>query len=189
MAVLPEFVTTPRLTLRRWRPEDTPILSSAVHTNIEHLGPWMAWIAFEPMTDADREDLIRAWHTDWANGGDAVYGAFRDDTAVAGCGLHRRTGPETLEIGYWVHTDHLHQGYAREIAAALTRAAFSIPGTRRVEIHHDKANTRSQAIPEALGFHFDGHTPDDIKAPAEVGIDCAWSMTLETWQSQREADP
>ncbi|MCP3912573.1 MAG: transposase family protein [Actinomycetia bacterium] len=30
-----------------------------------------------------------------------------------------------------------------QIAAALTRAAFSIPGISRVEIHHDKANTRS----------------------------------------------
>ena len=53
----------------------------------------------------------------------------------------------TLEIGYWVHVDHLQKGYATEMARILTSAAFTVPGIERVEIHHDKANTRSGAIP------------------------------------------
>lgn len=112
------------MTLRRWLPQDMPILRDAVHANIEHLRPWMPWIAFEPMSDDDRKDLIRSWQTDWAAGGDVVLGAFADATLVGGCGLHRRAGPKTLGIGYWVHVNHLRNGYASEIALALQHSVL-----------------------------------------------------------------
>ncbi len=68
------------------------------------------------MSDADRQDLIRSWGSDWAAGGDVVYGAFSESSVVGGCGIHRRAGPETLEIGYWVHVEQLGNGYATEMA-------------------------------------------------------------------------
>ncbi len=185
MDLLPERVASSRLTLRRWTPEDTPILQAAVTASIEHLRPWMSWIAFEPMSEEDRMERISLWHADWAEGGDAVLGAFWEGTCGGGCGLHRRAGPATLEIGYWVHAEHLGNGYALEMAQALTSAAFSVPGITRVEIHHDKANIRSAAIPSALGFVRMGESPDEIAAPAEMGVDVAWSVTLEQWDPVR----
>ena len=106
---------------------------------------------------------------------------FRQGAVVGGCGLHRRSSPDTLEIGYWIHVDHLRRGYATELARGLTTAAFEVDGVDRVEIHHDKANVRSAAVPRALGFTRGPEQPDDVQAPAELGIDCAWSMDRADW--------
>ncbi|MDE0236939.1 MAG: GNAT family N-acetyltransferase [bacterium] len=183
MGVLPEVVVGPRLVLRRWRVSDMGILREAVQESIDHLRPWMSWIEFEPLSDPDREALIRQWEEDWIAGREVVFGAFLGDQVVGGCGFHDRAGPNTLEIGYWVHVDHLRQGYATEMAHILTSAAFAVPSIERVEIHHDKANTRSGAVPEALGFNLDGESQVKTHAPATIGIDVAWSMSKRRWQS------
>lgn len=181
MEVLPETVVGPRLTLRRWRRDDVAMLRDAVTANLEHLRPWMPWIAFEPMSDDDRVALIEDWESDWQDGGDVVLGAFLNGTAIGSCGLHRRRGPGTLEIGYWVHVDHVGQGYATEIARVLTEMALAVPGITRVEIHHDRANIASRRIPELLGYRLDGESADEPAAPGEIGIDVCWSTTAETW--------
>lgn len=183
MGVLPEVVVGPRLVLRRWRVSDVEILRDAIQRSVDHLRPWMSWIAFEPLSDREREALIRRWEDDWAADREVVFGAFLGDEVVGGCGLHRRAGPNTMEIGYWVHVDHLRQGCATEMARILTSAAFTVPGIERVEIHHDKANTRSGAIPQALGFNLDGESSVKPHTPAAIGIDVAWSMSKGKWNS------
>ena len=165
------------------------ILRDAIQASIEHLRPWMSWIEFEPLSDRDRIALIRRWEDDWKAGQEVVFGAFVRDQVVGGCGLHKRAGPETLEIGYWVHVDHLRQGYATEMARILTSAAFTVPDIGRVEIHHDKANIRSGAIPEALGYHLDGESEVKPHAPSTIGIDVAWSMTKDGWQTLAASGP
>ncbi len=187
MGVLPEVVVGPRLVLRRWRVSDLEILRDAIQGSIDHLRPWMSWIEYEPLSDPDREALIRTWENDWIAGDEVVFGAFFGDQVVGGCGFHRRAGPKTLEIGYWVHVDHLRKGYATEMASCLTSAAFTVPDIERVEIHHDRANTRSGAIPEALGFNLDGESQVKPHAPATIGVDLAWSITGNEWHTASSA--
>ena len=181
VSLLPDEVQCQRLTLRRWTAGDAVILDDAVQANLEHLRPWMPWIAAEPLAIEDRRRLIESWEQDWTNGGDVILGAFLDHTVVGGCGLHHRAGPDTLEIGYWIHVDHLGHGYATEIARALTSAAFQLPGITRTEIHHDIANAHSRLVPERLGYNLDGQAPDEIAAPGELGIDVSWSMSRINW--------
>ena len=70
-------------------------------------------------------------------------------------GLHTRAGEGAREIGYWIHVDHVGQGYATELAAALTRVAFEVSAVDRVEIRCDPANVRSAAIPRKLGYELE----------------------------------
>ena len=88
------------------------------------------------------------------HGDDWIYGLFeRDGSAlVGGAGLHRRVGPEALEIGYWIRASHVRRGLATEATAALTRLAFEVCGAIRVEIHVDPENTASLAVAERLGY-------------------------------------
>ena len=58
-------------------------------------------------------------------------------------------------------------------------------GIERVEIHHDKANTASGAVPRRLGFRFAGERPDGAQAPAELGIDCTWAVSRADWRPER----
>src|SRR5690606_24138078 len=149
----PETVTTDRLVLRTWRHDDVDALGAAVAASLEHLRPWMPWVAGEPLDRNERLAVIAGFARARAADGDTTYGAFLRATGevVGGTGLHVRRGPGTLEIGYWVHVDHVRRGYATELAAALTTTALALPGVHHVEIHHDRANAASEAVPRRLG--------------------------------------
>lgn len=180
---LPDTIRTARLTLRLWTPDDAEALSAAVMTSIEHLRPWMPWVASEPITLAQRVALIEHWREEWERDGDLVIGAFLNGDVVGSSGLHRRRGPGVLEIGYWVHVDHIKQGIATEVADALTTASFTVAGIERVEIHHDKANAASAGVPRRLGYTLVDEKPDEITSPGEVGIDCRWQITRDEWEA------
>lgn len=173
---LPERVEDGELLLRRWWSEDAEALARVVAANEEHLRPWMPWMEEEPLALHERTGLIERWEADWEGGGDVVLGIFRDGEILGSCGLHRRLGPEGLEIGYWVSQAHLREGIATRAAGALAGAALALPGVERVEIHHDKANVASAGVPPKLGFELVGETIREPKAPAEVGVELVWRL-------------
>jgi RimJ/RimL family protein N-acetyltransferase len=170
------------LVLRRWLPDDAPELARAVAESVEHLRPWMAWIAEEPLAVKRRREMIEEWGRDWAEGGDVILGAFLGGRIAGGCGLHRRVGPYGLEIGYWTHSAFLRRGVATRVAAVLTEAALALPGITVVEIHHDKANQASAGVPRKLGFEWLGEAADEPEAPGEVGMECRWRMDRQRWR-------
>jgi ribosomal-protein-serine acetyltransferase len=182
---LPERIEGGRLTLRRWVTADAPILAMSVERNLDHLRPWMPWVAFEPLPMDKRRELLDTWEHDWLDGGDSVMAILLRGDVVGGAGLHRRRGPHGIEIGYWVDKDQLGQGLAQEATTMLTTAALTQPEISFVEIHHDKANVRSARIPEGLGYAFVGESANNVEAPGEIGIDCAWRVTSEAWWASR----
>lgn len=168
------------LVLRRWRPADAEALHAAITESREHLRPWLSWVG--SVTLEERTAMLSSWEWEWDRGGDLVYGLFRAGDVVGSCGLHRRIGPDGLEVGYWVHAAHARRGYATRAATALTTLAFTLPGIRVVEIHHDQANTASEGIPRKLGFTLVGEYPKKAPpAPAESGVFKIWRMRREDW--------
>jgi RimJ/RimL family protein N-acetyltransferase len=168
--------------LRRWTDADVDVLDAAVRENLEHLRPYLAWVAAEPLGLAGRRAVVAAWHEAWLRGGDGAYGMFEPersgDRPLGGCGLHARVGPGGREIGYWVDHRSLGRGLARRAAAALTAAAFALDDVDHVEIHHDLTNVWSRRVPEALGFaHVSQTVLDRALAPAETGIELIWRTT------------
>jgi RimJ/RimL family protein N-acetyltransferase len=162
-------------------PDDVDALGAAIAASIEHLRPWMPWVAHEPLDRSARLELIDNWSGDRNSGGDEVFGVFLGSEVVGGSGLHRRSGPDTLEIGYWIHVGHIRKGFATEAASALTTRAFEDPAIAFVEIHHDRANIASAGVPRRLGYELVAERPDAIEAPGEVGIDCCWRVARENW--------
>jgi RimJ/RimL family protein N-acetyltransferase len=146
-------VLTPRLCIRCWNLTDAAQLKAAVDASREHLIPWMPW-AKEETSLQDQIDRLRRVRGQFDLDQDFVYAIFsRDESQVLGStGLHTRWGPQAREIGYWIHVDHVGQGYATEASAALTKVAFKIDGIDRVEIHCDPANLASAAVPKKLGY-------------------------------------
>lgn len=181
---LPDFVQTPRLVLRTWTVDDAEALDVAITESLEHLRPWMPWAGLEPLAIEDRRRLITDWDTGWREGKDVVLGVFFDDTVVGGSGLHRRIGPDGLEIGYWIHAAYVRRGFATEVTAALTDLAFTVDGIERVEVHHDKANAASEAVPRGLGYVFVEEAAGSSEAPSETGVNCAWAVTRDHWQER-----
>ena len=151
-------VLTPRLCIRCWNPEDAPALKAAVDASRAHLSPWMPW-AQEETTLQMQIDRLRRVRADFDLGHDFVYAIFsRDESQVLGStGLHTRVGDRAREIGYWIHADHIGQGYATETSAALTKVAFLVEGMDRVEIHCHPANAASARDPQKTGLHARSH--------------------------------
>ena len=181
---LPRQVTSRRLTLRRWRHDEAGALSACVAASIDHLRPWMPWARFEPLTLAERVQLIEGWTRDWEEGGDVAFGVFLDGEIIGCAGLHRRSGPGTLDIGYWIHVDHVRHGYATELTAALTTTAFGIDGIQVVHVQTDEANEASASVPAKLGFRRSATIDRAPEAPAESGRLIDWTMTPAVWAAR-----
>lgn len=147
-------VETRRLILRCWQPADAALLKAAIDASLDHLRPWMPWAEHEPEDLSAKVERLRRWRGKFDLGQDFVYGVFSlDEKEVLGSsGLHTRVGEGAREIGYWIHVDHINQGLATEVAAALTKVAFEIDEVVRVEIHCDPRNLRSAAVPRKLDF-------------------------------------
>ena len=183
-------IRTPQLLLRCWHPTDAQLLQDAVDASLEHLLPWMPWVAGEPESvDRKKRRLCRfgRW---FAQGRHLIYGAFdHDETKVlGGFGLHRRVGAGAGEIGYWVHVDHGGRGLGTEGAAALTRIGFEVEGLDRVEIHCDPANGRSAAIPRRLGYDLQATVPGRVTSAAMSPRDTMiWSMRHRRFSTSEAA--
>lgn len=173
----PERVRVGGVTVRRWRPEDAEALHEALLADLEHLRPWMAWVAGEPLSLDERRARLAEWSRRWDAGEDFSF-AIVDDAGdvLGGCGLHRRIGPGGLEIGYWVRGDRTGRGVATDAARALVEVAFTFDDVTHVEIHHDAANAASRRVPEKVGFSRIDERPDEVVAPGEVGIEVIWRL-------------
>ena len=174
MQRLPDRVESERLVLRRWQHDEAAVLHAAVAASIDHLRPWMPWVAFEPLTIAERVTLIEGWTREWEEGGDALYGVFLDGAAIGNCGLHRRGAENELEIGYWIAATHTRRGYATELTSSLTDAALDIDGIDRVQVVTDEANTASAGVPDKLDFERERVELREPKAPGETGRMVIW---------------
>jgi len=105
---------------------------------------------------------------------------------VGGAGLHRRGGPNELEVGYWVRSDRCGRGYATEAARALTFAAFHAPlGVERVRICMDRGNGASAAVPRKLGFSVVSEIEREIVTPGHTGWGLIWAVDRSSWMVQR----
>ncbi|HSM01628.1 MAG TPA: GNAT family N-acetyltransferase [Acidimicrobiia bacterium] len=178
----PERIETERLVLRLWTEADVPGMIAAVAASLDHLRPWMPWVAGEPETVEQKTERVVRWRKAWGDGEDLTMGVFLGGEPIGGTGLHSRVGEDALEIGYWIHADHTGKGYATELTRALTDVAFEIEGVERVEIHHDKANISSGRVPERLGFTLAEEKSRDPEAPGEMGVERIWVMTRAEWR-------
>lgn len=165
------------LVVRRYAADDAAALDVAVRTSTEHLRPWMPWIAHEPLGVEDRRALIGQWSREWDERADFTMGIFRGEEVVGGTGLHVRSLPGCLEIGYWVHVDHVGCGVATRAVTALVDSAFELEDVERVEIRHDAANEASQNVARRAGFMFEVERDRQAQAPADVGREKVWFTT------------
>ncbi len=160
--------------MRRYRRSDLDRLQAAIEVSRDHLRPFMFW------ADQGREatgQFLSEAVADWAAGRNFNYVLLDDaeGTVLGAGGLHRRSEPDLLEIGYWRRVDAGGRGLVTAMARALTHIGLAVPGNNRVEIHCDVANTASAAVPQRLGYELVKVIDKDPVAPAETGRHQIWS--------------
>lgn len=167
--------TADGLVVRRYRENDAAALHEAVCSSVDHLRPWMAWIAQEPRSLEQRTSLIREWNAAWDGGREFPMGIFNGSGCVGSTGLHLRGDEGTVEIGYWVAAAHAGRGVATSVVKQLCSVAEVLDGIRSVEIVTDVANERSGAVAARCGFRVVEEFTVEPMAPAESGHRLRWA--------------
>ena len=175
----PELIPLPcGLVLRRRSLIDDAAFNAAVLADLDHLRVWLPWALQVPSLEETARKRVEAGAA-WDSGeqfGYALTAADDPDQVLGGCGLHGRIGPGIIEIGYWIASALVGRGVGSQAAAALTRAAFGLPGIGRVEIHCDENNLRSAAVARRLGYTLDRIEQNEIETPAESGRNMVWTL-------------
>jgi RimJ/RimL family protein N-acetyltransferase len=171
--------------LVRCRAERAAAAVAAINASLEHLQPWMAWAA-EPATEAGLASFFAAAEALWDQRRDFGYSIVdpADAVVLGGAGLHGRLDQRGLEIGYWVHVDHIGRGLATAVSRALTDTAFAIHGIERVRITCEDTNVRSARVPEKLEYAFQGVSVPD-GGPCAGRPTQAWVVERAAWMTSR----
>ncbi len=178
-------IQTERTNLRCYMPSDCHELHRAVVENIDHLKPWLPWLAEEPISIEKRISLLRSFRALFDRDEDYVLGIFDTDnkTLLGGSGFHKRRGPGALELGYWITAEHAKKGIVTEVAAALTRVAFELYKVERVEVHCDPKNLPSLRIPKRLGFTHEATLKNRLRLNDDTVDSMVWTMFEEDFDS------
>jgi RimJ/RimL family protein N-acetyltransferase len=188
-SLLPPEVRTPRLLLRRQRPDDAPLIKDAVDASLEHLKASVAWARTAPFPLAALANRLADSAASFDVGKEWVFTILDlAEARVLGAAalepgepfLQALVGPDVVETGYWLRADATGHGYATEATAAIIELAFARLGARRVAICHDPGNTASAGVPQRLGFRDFGTVTDDI-LPDRQAADGSVRRATKVW--------
>jgi RimJ/RimL family protein N-acetyltransferase len=182
ISAVPEFLTDPTITLRRYRLDDVAALKESSTVSHQHLRRYMPW-ALEPPTDESVTEFVTSSIDGFRTSGNANFAITRtaDGFYVGGCGLHDRVGPDALEIGYWVDVRHVGRGIATAAARLLTEACFAA-GAQRAVIRCDASNEPSATVARRLGYILEDvldKNPDEALGTAETGRTMVWVKSAD----------
>ncbi len=147
-------IETERAVLRCWSPDDAGLVRESLDASDRSLRPWIPFMKHEPRSLEETGEWLRGRRTWFDEDEHYCYGVFTpDESALIGeTMLLKRSGPDALEIGYWIDVRQTGNGFATEAAAAMTRIAFEIAGAELVEICCAPENEASAAVPAKLGY-------------------------------------
>jgi ribosomal-protein-serine acetyltransferase len=139
--------------LRHYEMADLDALWSAIEEERERLAVWMPFLRDAKTIDDERRWLETVTPEPRGLGGGSLW---RADDLLGGVGLFPDTFGIVAEIGYWVRSSEEGRGHVSRACRALIDIAFGELGLHRVVIRAGVENLRSRAIPERLGFTYEG---------------------------------
>jgi RimJ/RimL family protein N-acetyltransferase len=177
-----------RVILRRWQDADAQALYDAIIASREHIARWMPWPASYHSVD-DARQFIRGNSGHWSLHTHIGTGIWRrdDGTLLGALGITVRDWQvPSFELGYWIAAMHEGHGYVTEAVRIMARYLFDELHAERVMIRCDARNTRSKAVPERLGFAFEGcHRHDSTGPDGTVRDTLVFAMIPDDYERAR----
>jgi RimJ/RimL family protein N-acetyltransferase len=187
---LPWPVRTERLTLRRARPEDLPLVGA-----YRVLPEVNEWLPTAPRTaedhvahisgKSDGMDRTFVIELDGTVIGD-IYLAVEDAWAQAEVAENARS--TQAEVGWCLDPAYQGQGYASEAVAGLLRVCFEDLGVRRVVANSFADNTASWRLMERLGMRREVYNVrDSLHRTGEWLDGVGYALLAEEWRDRNPA--
>jgi RimJ/RimL family protein N-acetyltransferase len=151
-------LTTQRLVLRRFRPEDLDAF--VAYRSDPETARYQSWEApYRPSQARQFLQELEAIHPDTPGEWFQFAVALRHtDRLIGDCGAHvQAEDSRQAEIGFTLAPPHQGHGYATEAARALLRVAFEDLGLHRVFGRLDARNSASSRVLERLGMRREAH--------------------------------
>lgn len=149
-------IETERLVLRPWREGDAPRLLD-IHTRRDVV-QWLSDDFDNPTYIVDLEDArgrIQRFQSVFDTAPHGIWALERRADAIVAGAVLLKPLPDNrygeIEIGWWLHPDSHHQGYATEAAHAILDRAFT-HGLAEVWAVMYPANVASGAVIRRLGM-------------------------------------
>ena len=138
--------------IRELTREDLPELFTVFEINRVRLRQSLSWVDTVP----DEAAMAARVETRQRSGA-LVCGIFVDGR-LAGYLTHNHveTVHRSAAIGYWIDAAHTWRGLMTAAAGAFVRHSFAERGLHRLIIRCAVGNAKSRAVPERLGFRFEG---------------------------------
>ncbi len=144
------------LKLRQRTPEDAEELFALTDANREDLKRWLPWLD-HCASSADTLENIHTSIVAAAEGRSLAVNIWYQGRIVGVTGFNSICRTNSIgHIGYWLGREHRGRGIMTRAVQALTAHAFDTLGLNRVAIAAATGNLPSRAIPERLGYCFEG---------------------------------
>lgn len=144
------------LSIRETMPDDAQAIFELIDADRERLGRWLAWIGMVQSADDERKS-IEEYRLKWARMEEFMGAVLVDGDIVGSIGLAAcNRSAKWAEIGYWISQPYEGRGIVTRCVRAMEALCFEQLGCGRVQITNDANNHRSRAVPERLGYTFEG---------------------------------
>lgn len=146
--------------LRLLRSHDAKELFTLIEANRTHLSQWLSLLPTTQTVDDTRHFIGLTQERARNNQGFAAAICYHN--AIVGViGLHDvRWEDRCSSIGYWLAKPYQGKGLMTTSCQAVIHYGFTQLNLNRLSILCASENVRSQAIPERLGFHYEGTLRD-----------------------------
>jgi RimJ/RimL family protein N-acetyltransferase len=179
-------LTSERLVLRRFRPEDLDAF--VAYRSDPGVARYQSWEAPYPRSQA-RQFLqeLEAIHPDTPGEWFQFAVALRaTDRLIGDCAAHvPADDPRQAEIGFTLAPEHQGHGYATEAVRRLLRYLLIERGKHRVSATCDDRNTRSAAVLERVGMRREGHLVESTWSKGEWTNDLLYAVLRHEWPPSR----
>lgn len=153
----PQLLESGRIVLKQHVKNLAQDMFQYIEQDRARLAAFFPWVELT-QTVADCQTYIGDTLEKWERYEQFDFGLYRqaDGLYIGNIGAVRVAWPhERCEIGYWIFSAFEGQGYVSEAVAILETCLFEM-GFNRIEIRCAGHNLRSKAVPERLGYDFEG---------------------------------
>lgn len=150
------FVIDSRVALRVLRADDAAELFSLTDANRAYLRRWLPWVDLVTSED-DSRSFIAAATAQREEGRGPTFGIVCDAALAGVVGFLPVDRVNRIgEIGYWLVPAEQGRGVMTQCCRFVVRYGFLTLDLNRIQIAAGTENLVSRAIPERLGFQFEG---------------------------------
>jgi len=135
---------------------DADALHALIERDRERLARWLPWAGSQTL-EGTRGFIEGRALAAIAQADGFEIGVWWRGRLVGMVGIHAvRRHPRRGSVGYWLAADAEGHGLMTRAVRAVLAKGFGDLGFERLDIRADVGNARSRAVPERLGFHFEG---------------------------------